>query len=619
MANRVDILFGIKGNAEVSRAITAITGNFTSLSSIARRLAVVLGPAAVAGTFALLTKQALAAADATAKLAQGAGVNVREFSAMTHSANLANLRQIDLAKVMGKLSIEMVKQGRAGADLNEELFILADEFEQMPDGAAKTQRAIRLFGDELGQKVIPLLNQGSAALRAQRAEAERFGLVIGQDFAEDAQRFQDNMTRMSGLLRGTFNRLVERILPTLNSQVERFVDWIINSDFDGSFIEKVVGAFDRINTTIDFIIEFQSQQGKPGSTLFSAADAVARRQALREEARANREAAEHANFMGAEATRENRLRSAIAETRILERTESQKLFRSDAERARYLKAELGLTDDLLELKAEQVSEAFKLGQTQTNEFLKLNQEYLQLQQARADVARELAEASTSNIGVQLGLSFEKLRESIGTTAQVIARNFTGVIQGAIDGISNSISGLIRGTLTWGDALRNIGGSIINSVINAISRMFAEWIVGRALMAAKNIIFAQAEGAAETAAKAPGAVLTSISSYGVAAAVGLAAVLAAVAAFSFETGGFTGAGPSNQPAGIVHSGEFVMPANAVSRIGIPTLEAMRAGDGSGGPMVNVVIVDSRKAAKDYLKTTEGVGQIVDIMGRKKYDL
>jgi hypothetical protein len=121
-------------------------------------------------------------------------------------------------------------------------------------------------------------------------------------------------------------------------------------------------------------------------------------------------------------------------------------------------------------------------------------------------------------------------------------------------------------------LQNVGRSILSGVISAISRMVAEWIAGRALIAAKEIFFSTKEAAA----KAPSALMTSITSYGVAAVVGLAALTAALAAMgSFAGGGFTGTGGRTEPAGLVHRGEFVIPANRVNEYGIGFFEALRA--------------------------------------------
>ncbi|WP_157182096.1 hypothetical protein [Methylobacterium sp. WSM2598] len=52
-------------------------------------------------------------------------------------------------------------------------------------------------------------------------------------------------------------------------------------------------------------------------------------------------------------------------------------------------------------------------------------------------------------------------------------------------------------------------------------------------------------------------------------------------FGFSEGGFTGNGGKYEPAGIVHRGEFVIPADVVKRIGPKYLEALREGYAEGG--------------------------------------
>ena len=47
-------------------------------------------------------------------------------------------------------------------------------------------------------------------------------------------------------------------------------------------------------------------------------------------------------------------------------------------------------------------------------------------------------------------------------------------------------------------------------------------------------------------------------------------------FGFSEGGYTGPGGKYEPAGVVHRGEYVMPAHIVDRIGVARLEAMRNG-------------------------------------------
>jgi len=50
---------------------------------------------------------------------------------------------------------------------------------------------------------------------------------------------------------------------------------------------------------------------------------------------------------------------------------------------------------------------------------------------------------------------------------------------------------------------------------------------------------------------------------------------------FADGGYTGEGGKYEPAGIVHRGEYVIPADVVRRVGVGNLEALRRGYANGG--------------------------------------
>jgi len=293
-------------------------------------------------------------------------------------------------------------------------------------------------------------------------------------------------------------------------------------------------------------------------------------------------------------------------------TEAQKW----QERKRILEAERDLLEEQLRLLRARAADPGLTQQEREQVLARGDTTQRQL----AGTGRQLAGmgADPDSLNDQMVSSMTALENQFGTTSQVIARGFSTVIKSAVDGVAESIKGLLKGTMSWGDALRNIGGSIINGVIEAISRMFAEWIVGRALAAAKNILFSQAEGEADLAAKTPGAVMTSISSWGIAAALGLAAVLAVIASLGgFASGGYTGSGERLEPAGVVHRGEYVMPASAVSRIGVPALDAMRSGEGDGGSgsvSVSVGFMDDRQDLREFM-AREGTRIVMDQMSRR----
>jgi hypothetical protein len=114
-------------------------------------------------------------------------------------------------------------------------------------------------------------------------------------------------------------------------------------------------------------------------------------------------------------------------------------------------------------------------------------------------------------------------------------------------------------------------------------------------------------------------------------LGIAAAAAIIAAGvglmgGFEAGGYTGAGPSGEVAGVVHRGEFVIPAHAVNAIGLGNLEAMRSGNHSGGMTAAggapanggktsvYTFMDSRQMADHLQKNDDHEKWVVDVMGR-----
>ena len=193
----------------------------------------------------------------------------------------------------------------------------------------------------------------------------------------------------------------------------------------------------------------------------------------------------------------------------------------------------------------------------------------------------------AGIGGGMTAGWQQAMMDLGTVAQQAGNTIKNTIGAAINSVSAGITGLIMGTQTWAGALRQIAGSIINELIQGFVKMFAAWISRRLAASAAE----KAAALGEAAAKAPGALMDSITSYGVAAAVGAAAFVAAMAlSGGFKSGGFTGLGNDNQVAGVAHANEFVFNARAVRAAGLENLEAIHA-----NPRLIPMLADSAKAS------------------------
>lgn len=177
------------------------------------------------------------------RAAKSANLTVREFGRLKHAAELSgtSVEAVEKAtSVLGKnLSKGKLDEGFAGGlralgvaakDLaglspEEQLAVLADALKGVQDEGQRTQIAIRLFGDELGAKMVPMLENGGSALRAAGDEAEALGLVFSADAAAAAERLGDAQDKLAKAIHGTLTEAFAGLVPMLAETAERMVEW----------------------------------------------------------------------------------------------------------------------------------------------------------------------------------------------------------------------------------------------------------------------------------------------------------------------------------------------------------------------------------------------------------
>ena len=257
-------------------------------------------------------------------------------------------------------------------------------------------------------------------------------------------------------------------------------------------------------------------------------------------------------------------------------------------------------------------------------------------------------ADPNSFSQQFRSTITELRNEWGTLATQMASSFKSVFNGAISSISNGITGLIRGTMTWGQALASIGDQILTSIVGAIVQMGVRWMLTQLLMFAfgKGLQAAAVATAlpfalSATSMWATPALLANTATFGGAGITG-AGMLAGTALTNMGTmaamtaggggmkeGGYTGNGGVDQFAGFVHGQEFVMPAGP-TREYRPLLEAMRAGASVAPPAavspnitnknnVNIAMFDDKSSMAAWLKSADGEAIIVDMVRMNMHNL
>jgi hypothetical protein len=258
------------------------------------------------------------------------------------------------------------------------------------------------------------------------------------------------------------------------------------------------------------------------------------------------------------------------------------------------------------------------------------------------------QADPDNAIQQVESRWTALMIRMGTDAQNLANVLVAPFEGLFTGLSSSIEGLINGTMRWGDALMNIGRSVVQSLVKAFADMVAQWIMSHIIMRGVSLAWAaftdtlraadvaksNAAEAAKTPALAANATLASIGSWGTAVLVGVAAIAAILASVgAFADGGLvTGPGGPREDRVLARlsPGEYVVPADAVQAIGMDRMEQIRDGNlpvaAAASPNVSMKAGDVSIAAifgpemmNQWAESTEGRRIIVNIMTGAKMDL
>lgn len=101
---------------------------------------------------------------------------------------------------------------------------LADKFQKMPQGAAKTALAMGLFGKS-GATMITMLNKGSGELGRLADEAKALGVTLTSEQANTMADWNDSLDRLSQGFKGLSNTVALALIPVLKPLVDNMVEW----------------------------------------------------------------------------------------------------------------------------------------------------------------------------------------------------------------------------------------------------------------------------------------------------------------------------------------------------------------------------------------------------------
>ena len=243
MAAKFDLIVAAKtvGGASLKRLGNSMQGvqgrvkNLRMAMSGLNKTFATLGVILSAGAFVRMVKGSIDAADAFGKLETQTGIAANTLQAYVNAGKLAGVEQATIEKGLKRLAQSMREADQGVAtykDAYDDLGIsvrntdgtlktnqqvlgeISDRFSQMEDGVTKTAIAMEIFGRS-GAQMVNLLNDGKASL-------EEFNFEVSDNFAKNAEYFNDQMTALGIKLKGFSMQIADNLLPTLNNLAEMF-------------------------------------------------------------------------------------------------------------------------------------------------------------------------------------------------------------------------------------------------------------------------------------------------------------------------------------------------------------------------------------------------------------
>jgi hypothetical protein len=259
-----DVSIDIVAQDKTGAAFRSVKGGLSDMSSsvgmVTGKIAGLTAVLAAIGS-ATQVKGLIDSADNMNKLSQKTGIAVSELSSLANTADLAGVSNEQLGSALIKLN-KSIAEAASGSKEQSEAFknlginvkdangnirpttdILGDvagAFSGAADGATKTQYAMALFG-KAGADLIPFLNTGKEGIK-------EFGASFGDEFAKNAEAFNDNITKINQQLKLLLVDVINPLLPALSRMIVEFQE---GTKYSGGFLDAIrnFGTINPFKTT----------------------------------------------------------------------------------------------------------------------------------------------------------------------------------------------------------------------------------------------------------------------------------------------------------------------------------------------------------------------------------
>jgi hypothetical protein len=239
---RAAIASAQRGLQSLSTSAAGMRASFSAIAGAGGLLGFLGGASAIA-----TIKGAVDELDALNLSAERLGVSASKLDTLNFAGKLAGLDDGDIEKALTKISVKL-EEAEAGSKSAiawfEKLGVawrdsaknvktadqafndIADKISGMADGTGKVTTLVEGFGEKLGRKLAPALNDGASGLKALREEAEKLagGAYSLDELAKQADTFNDNIDKLGFASKAAGRSLANEFLPSLVDTTQAMID-----------------------------------------------------------------------------------------------------------------------------------------------------------------------------------------------------------------------------------------------------------------------------------------------------------------------------------------------------------------------------------------------------------
>ncbi|MBI5692588.1 MAG: hypothetical protein HZC55_21105 [Verrucomicrobia bacterium] len=518
------------------------------------------------------------------------------------------------------------------------------------EGFGPLATAARAAGQVMERDTVLALDRAAKQIEKARRQLQiQLGKDLGQLLAEQPAFFAE----ATGGLFDAFDVLIRRPFQGIGAMTANAINFAEGRGF--TFLEEANALQRRLQAELDAAEKAKETADRRARADAASAEAAQLQRLAEAElalarAQLERQAAESDPLVSNEAVRRDKILAAL-EKEIAAR---KRLLALQAEPA----ASGAANEDPA---ARQLRQAKGEAELQAATAAHTSLKYPLGARARAGIAAAGVEDPRRNpnalqLREGIGAGVDQWIAALGSRGEQAAAAVQASLGATVQGIGDGIFGWLTGVESFGNAMRNLVGSIFRTMLQTVVQMGVQWLVNTALiktgmlsieatadgLRAARVVKENAAEAATMPAKMSGAAAASVSSFGLAAVLGIAALLAAMAAFGGfrEHGGGVVAGRAyvvgeKRPELFVpHTGGTIIPsleglsvapAAAAVSVAAPsvsasaTLAGAAGSAGSGRPQRLIAIVPDLASARALQRDPNFENVIVDVVQRRRGEI